>query len=561
MPTEAPIFTAWLDDFFTEYYRHRPVNATFIGRHEYDAQLPDLSENGAGDCVAGMDDLLSRLRSLPPEPLTPSEHVDRSLAEGFLRIQQWEYASQHFHRGNPSLYTGEAVFGVIGLFLTDYAPVRERADAAVERMNAIPQLLAQAQDNIRQAPRAWTARALDECEGALALFGDGIDMLLQDTSIDGGQLRAAADRAGSAFAEFRDFLQDELLLRATDGYACGEEAFDLMLRQGHFLDVSTADVVAYAEDALAEADAYLQAHARDFGATSVESALALLADRHPAADAYYARYTELWHACRQTAIDAGLVTWPDFPIEYVPRPKWTRAAAPHLYFLFYRSPAAYNRPPVHKYLVAPLDENATPDEQEAFLRSNNDSVIKLNHVVHHGSIGHHVQNWHAFRAQSRIGRIAAVDCASRIAMFCGGTMAEGWACYATGLMDEVAFLTPLESYAEVQSRRRMAARAVVDAKLHVGEFSLDEAARFYEQAAAMSPAAAHGEAVKNSMFPGAAMMYLFGMDYVSQLLREIAEQQGDAFDLTQFHDQFLSYGSIPVSLIGAEMRRHATQGS
>ena len=86
--------------------------------------------------------------------------------------------------------------------------------------------------------------------------------------------------------------------------------------------------------------------------------------------------------------------------------------------------------------------------RQRLLRATNDSVIKLNHVVHHGAIGHHVQNWHAFRAESRIGQIAAVDCASRIALFCGGTMAEGWACYATDLMDEFGFLTPLEHFAE-----------------------------------------------------------------------------------------------------------------
>ena len=181
------------------------------------------------------------------------------------------------------------------------------------------------------------------------------------------------------------------------------------------------------------------------------------------------------------------MTWPDFPIEYVPRPQWVREAAPHLYFLFYRSPAAVNRPPVHQYLVAPLDPSLSAVEQTAFLRSNNDSVIKLNHVVHHGAIGHHVQNWHALRADSRIGRIAAVDCASRIALFCGGTMAEGWACYVTDLMGEAGFLTALERYAEAQSRRRMSARAMVDVKLHRGEFTLDQAADFYTQNAAMSP--------------------------------------------------------------------------
>jgi uncharacterized protein (DUF885 family) len=239
----------------------------------------------------------------------------------------------------------------------------------------------------------------------------------------------------------------------------------------------------------------------------------------------------------------------------VPRPTWSREAAPYLYFLFYRSPAAYNRPPVHDYLVTPIDLSLPAEEQEKLLRANNDSAIKLNHVVHHGSIGHHVQNWYAFRAASRMGRVAAVDCASRIAMFCGGTMAEGWAVYATDLMGEVGFLTPLELYAEHQGRRRMSARAIVDVRLHQGRFTLDEAAAFYEQQAGMSPVAARGEAVKNSMFPGAAMMYLIGTDRIKDLRQEMERRWGNQFSLRRFHDQFLSYGSIPVALIAEEMEK------
>ena len=69
-------------------------------------------------------------------------------------------------------------------------------------------------------------------------------------------------------------------------------------------------------------------------------------------------------------------------------------------------------------------------------------------------IGHQIQNWHAFRAASRIGQIAATDCAQRIALFCGGTMAEGWACYVTDLLATAGFMTPLEQYANAARTAR-----------------------------------------------------------------------------------------------------------
>ena len=557
MEIEAPEFTAWLDEFFAAYYRRRPVNATFIGIHQYDHLLPDFSENAAGDTLAEMEMLLARLHDLPAEPLTDAEALDRKLAKGFLECQMWEYTSRHFHLGNPSLYTGEAIFGVLSLFLTAFAPLDERVESAIARMEATSHLLEQARANVPQAPLAWTERAIRECTGALAFFQDGVDWLVQNETISDPRFRAAADNAAASFAEYQHFLESDLLARPTDGYASGELAFDLMVRQGHFVDMEPDEIARYAEEQWAEADAQLAAQAADFGAGTWREALGGLADLRPTVGRYYARYTELWTACRAMAEEQELVTWPDFPIRYVPRPGWARKAAPYLYFLFYRAPAAFNRPPVHHYLVTPIDTTMPAAKQEELLRSNNDSVIKLNHVVHHGSIGHHVQNWNAYRAESRIGRMAAVDCASRIAMFCGGTMAEGWACYATGLMGEAGFLTPLELYAEHQSRRRMSARAIVDVRLHQGRMSLEEAVRFYEERAGMPHGAALGEAVKNSMFPGGAMMYLIPMDRIKRLRQEMSRRWGSAFSLRRFHDQFLSYGSVPVELIATEMERTA----
>jgi len=553
----APAFNAWLDEFFAAYYRRRPVNATFTGVHQFDDRWPDFSPRGADETMAEMQSLLRRLRSLPPEPLTPAEALDRRLAEGFLEIGLWEYGSTHFHRGNPSLYSGEAVFGVMALFLRPFAPLARRVESAVARLAAMPALLEQGRENVRRAPLPWTERAIRECGGALAFLRDGIDILMADEGISDARLRQAADTAATAVAAYQHYLETELRAHPTDGYACGEEAFALMLRQGHALDRDAASVAAYAEQQMAVCASQLEARAADVGARSPKEALARLDGLHPAAGDYYARYGEVWQAARASAEQHGLLTWPDFPIRYVPRPRWARAAAPSLYFLYYRSPAPFDDVRPLDYLVMPIEPGMPPDEQERLLLQTNDSVIRLNHVVHHGGLGHHVQNYHAARAASRIGQVAAVDCAARIGMLCGGTMAEGWACYATDLMDEVGFLTPLEHYEGYQARLRMAARALVDIGLHGGRYSFDEAVAVYRDRAHMSPDAAHAEVVKNSMFPGAAVMYLMGTDGIHELRRDLtarAANRSEPFDLQRFHDRFLSYGSVPVSLIGAAMR-------
>jgi uncharacterized protein (DUF885 family) len=136
-------------------------------------------------------------------------------------------------------------------------------------------------------------------------------------------------------------------------------------------------------------------------------------------------------------------------------------------------------------------------------------------------------------------------------------MAEGWACYATDLMAEMGLLTPLEQLAERNGRIRMCARAIVDVSLHSGRMTLAEAGAFYREAAGMAPAGAEAEAVKNSMFPGAALMYLVGTDMIHDLRRDLADA---GVGMRDFHDAFLSWGSIPVALTAAEMRRRSAEG-
>ncbi|MGD8322367.1 MAG: DUF885 family protein, partial [Gemmatimonadota bacterium] len=498
-------FDAWMDAFFASYYMRRPVNATFVGVHEYDHRLPDLSENGAGDTLADMETLLQGSRDLDPAVLEPVEQVDLRLARGFLRIQLRELESRHFLQGNPSLYTGEAIFGVMSLFLSDFAPLEARVESAVQRLEAVPALLAQGRDRIREAPMVWTQRAHRECTGALAFLEGGIDALGADKSALAPQLHRAAEKAAAAFADHAAWLATDLASHPRDDVACGADMLSLYLREGHFLEADAGQFASYARARMADSQAYLEAHAGDFGAERPGQVLEGLRGLHATADGYTARYREIWDEIRGLAEERELLTWPDFPIRYVPQPAWARQAAPSLYFLPYRAPAAFHRPPVHDYLIPPLEPDLPAEEQAAFLADHNDSVIKLNHVVHHGGIGHHVQNGYAYRSPSRVGRMAAVDCASRIAMFCGGTMAEGWACYATDLVREHGGLTPQEAYAEVHARVRMCVRAVVDVELHEGRMSLDDAQRFYQTGAGMSPQAARSEAVKNSMFPGTAL--------------------------------------------------------
>ncbi|MCH7491203.1 MAG: DUF885 domain-containing protein [Gemmatimonadetes bacterium] len=551
-----------MDRFFDSYYRLRPVNATFTGVHRHDHQLPDWSPEGlerATDEMVGLRDEFSKRQ--PNE----GDTADTVLADAFLEIQIAEVAGTHFQRRNPALYTGEAVFSVLSLMLGRFADPKQRAEAVLSRLQAIPQFLRDARLTLRDRdmPDSWKTRATAECGGAVSLFDGGLANWCREEGLGGTLPDALSDAGSAARAALEDFRTWLVSVPDSERKAagCGPDFFDLLLQRGHWCNRSRHDLLAEATELLADAEARLNDIAQAAapggggggGGWGWKEVQCLLGELHPPAADYLGLYERTWHACQRLAAEKELVTWPDLPVRYVEIPRWARASVPALYFLHYRSPAPFDDIPVTDYLVTPIDVTMDSPVQNDLLRANNESVIKLNHVVHHGGIGHHTQNFHAYRSKSRIGQVSAVDCASRIGMFCGGSLAEGWACYATDLMEEVGFLTELESVAEQHSRVRQLTRAIVDIELHQHDMDHQEARAFYETRAGMPPDAAHKEVTRNSMFPGTAVMYWLGTQGIHDLRAQYRRREGATFSLRQFHDALLSFGSIPVALIAELM--------
>lgn len=553
MKSQGSNFDAWMDEFFQHLFSRRPTDATFAGLHEYNGLLPDISKEGQETTLREIRHLLKELEKLDDAGLDRFQRIDRDLAKGFLCMQEWEHASGYMLQNNPVTYTSEAAFSLISLFLSDSRPMREKQADFSARLKKLPAFLEEALLHLERAPVAWTERAIRECNGALEFLRIGIGELARTEGLiaDASDLAAAI----SSFETFSRFLSEDLIHKPSLGYQAGEQAFKNILGWAHLIDQDwdMMGYAAHAEEIVESCTQELERQASDFGAHSVQEALAKLALDHPSANTYLATFGELWEKSRHLNEELQLVTWTDYPIAYQPIPDWASSAQPYLYYLFYRCPPRWNRPPVYRYQIPPMSPTWDEAQKTAFLQANNTFVIKTNHVLHHGGIGHHVQNANAIRAKSRIGQIGGNDGPARLTMLCGGTLCEGWACYISSLAASKGFLNPLETYAEISSHRRMAARAVVDIKLHTGLFTLDEAEAYYREKAMMTNAAARSEAVKNSLFPGGAMMYLFGVEGIETLRETMAKLQGQAFSLKRFHDDFLSYGTIPVARIAKEM--------
>jgi uncharacterized protein (DUF885 family) len=136
-----------------------------------------------------------------------------------------------------------------------------------------------------------------------------------------------------------------------------------------------------------------------------------------------------------------------------------------------------------------------------------------------------------------------------------GVFAEGWAFYEEALLErDGLYGNDLDGrYAVAQFERLRGARAIVDTKLATGEWSFERAVAWFEANAGVDRATAQGEVSRFALGPGQAFDYAVGKTQIEALLVQYKAKKGGAFDLQAFHDDLLSHGTVPVSIVASEM--------
>jgi uncharacterized protein (DUF885 family) len=129
--------------------------------------------------------------------------------------------------------------------------------------------------------------------------------------------------------------------------------------------------------------------------------------------------------------------------------------------------------------------------------------------------------------------------------------AEGWALYGEEMLMREG-LYPDNSAAQGQilrlSRYR-AARIGVDVNLHTGRWSFEQAVNYFMEAGGLDHEAAQGEAAGAASSPSQKISYITGKWQIMRLLGRYRDQRGAAFRLGEFHDQLISYGTMPLSVV------------
>src|SRR6516165_11250441 len=127
---------------------------------------------------------------------------------------------------------------------------------------------------------------------------------------------------------------------------------------------------------------------------------------------------------------------------------------------------------------------------------------------------------------------------------------EGIGFYAEEMMLQAGFFDDSPHTREIiyNFMRLRALRVEVDVKLALGEFTLEQAAKYLQEKVPMDEQTARQEAIAFCTSPGGAMTYQIGKLQILKFLADARMQQGDKFNLRAFHDFVWKNGNVPIAL-------------
>jgi uncharacterized protein (DUF885 family) len=131
-----------------------------------------------------------------------------------------------------------------------------------------------------------------------------------------------------------------------------------------------------------------------------------------------------------------------------------------------------------------------------------------------------------------------------------GVFVEGWALYAESLGTELGlYKDPIQYFGMLSMEMHRAIRLVVDTGIHSKGWTREYAIQYSLDNEAESEASVIAEIERYMATPGQALSYKIGQLKIRELRTKAETKLGDQFSITEFHNQVLNSGSLPLVLL------------
>jgi uncharacterized protein (DUF885 family) len=499
--------------------------------------LRDVSLDGFKKEIDTRRQLLEKIRQVEATGLSREEDIDRRLMIGLLESTIHTAQARRMWENDASLYVPA---GEIGRALEPTAPgtPQERAANLTKLLEQVPARIEQARKNLQKPPRSYTESAIFKTEGTLKLMRAGAPGLAKEAGEQGKALIAASDTAQKALQDYRKFLREDLLPRSTGTWVLGKENYDYVLKHRWFLDADADTILARGQKAFEETEALAQQVAQRIqpGARHWTEVYEKIKDDHPKADGIKEAYQAKIDLAKAFVIEHKIATLPaGESVITIDTPPAMRRSSP---FGTFQSVDAFGDGLQGKLVLTPIEDWMTPQQRKDRLRSHHNAWIPII-AVHEAYPGHHVDGLYR-KANTRLLRKVVRE----------SIMSEGWGLYTEEMMFQQGFLQGDDvRLTQLRNRLWRAARVIMDASLHTGKMTYDEAVTFLADKVRFDRYAAGLDVDMYTVRPTYVLGYLIGMQEIEGIRKDYVAKYGEPSPPSEFYDRLLSVGSIPPALV------------
>ena len=137
--------------------------------------------------------------------------------------------------------------------------------------------------------------------------------------------------------------------------------------------------------------------------------------------------------------------------------------------------------------------------------------------------------------------------------------AEGWALYTESLGKELGLYTdPYQYMGALGDEMHRAIRLVVDAGMHSKNMTREEAIKFMMDNEPLNEEGTVAEIERYMAIPAQALSYKIGALKIKEIRERLTKQLGAKFKLSDFHDELLKDGNMPLEVLEKKMDQWAS---
>jgi uncharacterized protein (DUF885 family) len=531
--------------FIQSYFDARPFFAAQSGRHEFDGQLPDLSNHGIRREISRLHDERKRIAAVDPKTLQPRERFDREYLLNVVDKDLFWLEKAKFPFSNPGWYIDKID---PEMYLNrNYAPLDQRMKAYIKYARGIPKMVNDIKANLQSPlPKTYVEFGISLFGGLAQFYSKSVAATF--ASVSDPELQKQLGEVDTAAAQAMDALKQTLTeerKKANDKFALGPDLYAQMIAQTELVSLPIDQIEAAGRADLERNTAALKAECDAYAPKASLLQCTAKMSSHKPKDAIETARTQLG-MLKDFIVKNNVVSIPSTDEALVAEaPVYKRSNA-----AFIEVPGPYDHGVASVYNIAPPDPKWSKGEQAAYIPSEPTLLFTS---VHEVWPGHFLQFLHSNANPSKLE-----------ALWVGYAFAEGWAHYCEEMMYEKGLGRgdPEKHIGQLTDALLRDVRLLSSIGLHTHGMTVAQSEKMFREQAFQDAGNARQQAARGTFDP-AYLNYTLGKLMIRKLRTDwvakhpsagaTAAPADDQALWHDFHDKLLSYGGPPIPLLRKEM--------